>query len=69
MKTGINEAKTSLKPISCNSKSKFDYKKCNLNQKCNSNKRWCECKLSMNFVVLEEDYTWNPNVCSCDCSK
>ena len=44
MITGINELKTLTKRISCESKCKFDGRKCNSNQKCNKDKCRCKCK-------------------------
>ena len=44
MITGINESKTLTEHISCKCECKFDSKKCNLNQKLDNNKGWCECK-------------------------
>ena len=43
MIAGINEFKTLIKPISCESKCKFEGRKCSSNQKWNNNKCWCEC--------------------------
>ena len=42
--TGIVESKTLTKHISCRCKCKSDGRKCNLNQKWDSDKCWCECK-------------------------
>ena len=56
--TGINESKT-LKHISC--KCKFDGRKCNSDQKSNSDKCWCECR---KHCICEKDYIWNPAICS-----
>ena len=44
MITGIKESKTLTKHISCKCKCKFGGRKCNLNQKWNSNKCKFECK-------------------------
>ena len=44
MITRINESKILTKDISCKYKCKFDYRKCNSNQKWNSDKCWCERK-------------------------
>ena len=44
MITGINESKTLTKHIPCECKCNFDGRKCNLDQWCNSDKCWCECK-------------------------
>ena len=60
MITGINESKT-LKHISCESKCKFDWRKCNSDQWWNNDK--CECKKRH---VCEKDYIWNPSTCSCE---
>ena len=38
MIAGINEFKTLIKPISCESKCKFEGRKCSSNQKWNNNK-------------------------------
>ena len=40
MIAGINESKTLIKDISCTWKCKFGGRKCNSNQKWNSNKCW-----------------------------
>ena len=44
MITGINELKTLTKHISCECKCKSDGRKCNSDQKWNSNKYRCKCK-------------------------
>ena len=38
MIAGVNEFKTLIKPISCESKCKFEGRKCSSNQKWNNNK-------------------------------
>ena len=43
MIAGINEFKILIKPISCESKCKFEGRECSSNQKWNNNKCWCEC--------------------------
>ena len=42
--TGIAESKTLSKHILCDCKYKFNCRKCNLNQKWNKDKCWCNCK-------------------------
>ena len=54
------------KDISCESKCKFDAKKCNSNQKWNNDKCWCEYK---KHHICEKDYIWNPATCSCENDK
>ena len=44
MITGINELKTLIKHMSCERKFEFVGRKCNSNQKRNSNKCRCDCK-------------------------
>ena len=44
MITGINESKALTNHMPCESKCKFDGRKCNSNQKWNNDKCWCECK-------------------------
>ena len=44
MITRINKSKTLTKHTSCESKYKFDGRKCNSNQKWNNDKCGCECK-------------------------
>ena len=66
MITGIYELKTLTRHISCKFKCKFDGKKCNSNQWCNTNKYRCECKRRH---VCEKDYIWNPATCSCENGK
>ena len=56
-----NESKTLTKHISCESKCKFDGRKCNSNQKWNIYKCWSGCKKH----ICEKDYIWNPVTCSC----
>ena len=46
MITGINELKTLIKHLSCESKCEFVGGKCDSNQKRNNNKYCCECKNS-----------------------
>ena len=59
MITEINESKTLTKHISRECKSKFDYRKCNSNQKWNNDKCWCECKNLKERRVCGKDYIWN----------
>ena len=66
MITGINESKTLTKHILCKCECKFDYKKCNLNQKWNSCNFWFDCK---KHHTCEKDYILNPAACSCKNGK
>ena len=66
MITGISELKTSIKHISCESKCKFNGKKCNQDQWWNNDKCWCECKTS---YVCKNYYVWNAAICSCENAK
>ena len=43
--------------------------KCNLNQKWNSDKCWCECKYLKIHRVCKKDYIWNPVRCTCKSGK
>ena len=63
MNTEINETK------SCECKCRFDDGKCNLNQKWNNDKRWCECKHLKKYHACEKDYIWNLATCSCGNGK
>ena len=56
MITWINESKILTKHISCECESKLDTRKCNSNQKWNSDKCWWECKNSKEHHLCEEDY-------------
>ena len=47
-------------------KCKFYGRKCNLNQKSNNDKHWCECK---KHHVCKKDYILNSATCSCENSK
>ena len=51
MITGINKSKTVTKYTSCKCKCKFDGRKCNSNQKWNSDKCRYECK---KFICVEK---------------
>ena len=62
MITGINELKVLTEHITCKRKSKFDGRKCNLDQWWNNNKCRCECRKH----ICEKDYIWNPSACSCE---
>ena len=55
MITLINESKTLIKHISCNSRCLFRGRKCNINQKWNKEKFWCEYKNP------NENYVWDPS--------
>ena len=63
---GINESKTLTTYISCKCKCRFDERKCNSDQWCNSNKFWCDCK---NHHVGEKYYIWNVATFSCENRK
>ena len=65
-KKGSNEWKNLTKHILCECKRKFDRGKCNSNQKCNSDKCWCESK---KHKLCEKDYIWNRASCSCENGK
>ena len=56
---GPYESKILTKHISCKCKSKFDCKKCNLNQNWSKDKCRCECK-------NQKEYTACENTCSCE---
>ena len=66
MITGINESKTLTKHVSCECKCKFDWRKCNSNQKWNKNKCRCEFK---KHHICEKGYIWNPAKCTCKNGK
>ena len=46
-----------------------DDSKCNLNQKWNNNKCWCEYKSPKVDCVCQRGYIWNPETCSCENGK
>ena len=54
MITGINESKILTKHLSCKCGSKFDGRKCNSNQKCNSDRCQCECKKLKEYHVCQK---------------
>ena len=56
MITGINESEILTKDISCESKCKFDGRKCNSNQKWNNDKYRCEYKNPKEHNTFEKDY-------------
>ena len=58
--------KTLIKHISYECKCKFEDRKCNLNQKWNNDKCWCECKNLKEHHVCKKDYIWNPARCNCE---
>ena len=66
MITGSNESRTLTKHISCRWN---EGKKCNLNQKWNIDKCWCECKNVQEHRVCEKGYFWNPAASSCKNGK
>ena len=63
MTARTNKSKTSAKHISCECKCKFDGRKCNLIQKRNNDKCWCECKKQYmcNRLYLEFFYVIKTN--------
>ena len=65
MNTGINESKTLTTHISCKSKYKLYGRKCNSNQKWNSDKCWCKYKNSEKYRACKKYYIWNPASLSC----
>ena len=69
MITGLNESKISTKHISCECKCKFDGRKCNLNQKCNNDICWSECKNPKKHHVCEKDCIWSSATCSFENGK
>ena len=69
MIAGINGSKTLTKHISCKCKCKTDAKKCNSNQKCNSDKYWCECKNLKEHHVGVKCYILNPSTRTYDNTK
>ena len=60
MMARISNLKISTKHVSCRCKYKFDGKICNLNQKWNNNKCWCECKYPREQDACKKDYICNP---------
>ena len=56
MITKINESKTLTEHTSRERKHKFDGRKCNSNQKCNSNKWSWECKYTIKYHLSKKDY-------------
>ena len=57
------------KHMSCKCKCKFDDRKCNLSQKWNNYKGWCECKNLKKHHVCKKGYTWSPATCNCENGK
>lgn len=43
--------------------------KCNLKQKLNPDKCWCECQELVEWISLKNDYMWNPSTSDCECNK
>ena len=66
MITNRNEAKTMVKHISCDYKSKFNSTSCDSNQNWNNETCQCECK---NDRTCKKDYIWNPIKCICENSN
>ena len=69
MITGISELKTLTEHISYKCECRFDDRKCNLNQKWNNDKCWCEYKNPKEHQVSEKNYFWNPAICRCENGK
>ena len=63
MVTNKNEAKTTVKQISCDCKCKFNSTTRNANKKRNNKTCQCECK---NYHKCKKDYSWNPSTCICE---
>ena len=63
MITKINEAKTSVKDISCDCKLKFNSAASHSNEKWNINKYLCECK---RYYTCKKYYSWNSSSCICE---
>ena len=61
-----NEWNILIRHIWCSFWSKFDIRKCNLNQSWNKNKYQCECKHSKEHLVCKEDYATNPSMVACE---
>ena len=66
MITGTNGSEISTKHGSLECKSKFDDRKCNVNQNWNHDKRWCEFK---KHHICGNDYIRNSATCSCKNGK
>ena len=66
MITGIHEWKTLTKPTSCESKYRFDARKCNSDQRWNNDKCRYKCEEPH---VCEKGYVWNPATCNCKNEK
>ena len=64
--TGKNDSKTLTKHTYCKCKCNFDSRKCNSDQKWNSKKFQCECKIHQ---ICEKDYICNLATCSCENGK
>ena len=54
MITGINELKTLNKHILCESKCKFDNRKCNSKKNWNNDKCWCEYKNPVKTLCVQK---------------
>ena len=58
-----------MQHISSDCKCRFDIRKCNLNQKRNNYKCWCEYKNWVKDCGCKETYVWNPNICNFEISR
>ena len=47
-------------------KYKFHDRKCNLNQKWNKDKCWCQCENPIEYNVCDKDCVWNPSTYTCE---
>ena len=61
MITRVNDPKTLAKHISCEYKCIYYGKKCNSNQKWNSDKCQCACNKPNKRIVCKINYIWNPS--------
>ena len=66
---GLNESRRLENLISCDSRCEFDGKKCNSRQKWNNDKCQWEGKKPVKRRPFEENYSWNPIACACECDK
>lgn len=44
-------------------------RKCNLEQKWDSNKCWSEWRNPIEYPLCKKDYAWNPSTCPCESDK
>ena len=67
MITEINQSKTLINQFLCSCSCKFDCRKCNSDQKWNSDKSRCECKNPTIRHECKKDQVGNPITCACEC--